>query len=225
VHVWVFARAREETVVWSDATVRLFTCAGRQCLICELAQADLWNAINEFPSAANTIYNSLKLQAVHHVTMNKGQMCTVETHPSALQENLDPLSALNLSERRQRILQWHKHYESEDWQASSQDQNEFVDIANGELDPIKAAMKISGVSDHVVAIIREMDMFKGAPARAQAQVIAKLVMVKFCKGEVVIQVRRCSPLAPAPAPPSPLSSNTQAFEPFPVVCMCVCKQR
>lgn len=160
----------------------------RSCVICELAQGDLWNAINEFPSAANTIYGSLKLQAVHHVSKNKGEMCTIETHPSALQENLDPLSALNLSDRRQRILQWHKQYESEEWQDSSKDQNDFVDVANGQLDPIQAAMRISGVSEHVVTIIRQMDMFKGAPARAQAQVIAKLVMVEFCTGDVVIQV-------------------------------------
>jgi len=32
---------------------------------------------------------------------------------------MDPLSALNLSDRRQRVLQWHRHYESQDWKDRS----------------------------------------------------------------------------------------------------------
>ena len=51
-----------------------------------MKQSDLWDILNEFPSAANTIYGSLKLQAVQHVKNNKGAMRTVETHPKAKEE-------------------------------------------------------------------------------------------------------------------------------------------
>jgi len=56
-------------------------------------------------TSANTIYGSLRIQAVQNVVKTKGEMANIETHPMALEENLDPLSALNLSDRRQRILQ------------------------------------------------------------------------------------------------------------------------
>ena len=62
-----------------------------------------------------------------------------------------------------------------------------ADVTTGNVDPIHAAMQISGVSEHVVSIIQNMDMFKGSSARAQAQVIAKLVTVPFHTGDIVIQ--------------------------------------
>jgi CRP-like cAMP-binding protein len=162
------------------------------CLMFELAQQDLWNTLNEFPSAANSVYRALKLQAVENVEKNKGAMTTIESHPSALAENLDPLSALNLSDRRQRVLQWHKNYDAEDegkkgdkLSRTSSWEDTIVPIMN--VDPIEAAKKISGVSEHMVSVIKNMDLFRGAPSRAQAQVIAKLVTVTFKAGDVVIQ--------------------------------------
>ena len=49
-------------------------------------QADFWNVLNEFPSAANTINGTLKLQAVQNVKNAKGAMRTIETHPQAKEE-------------------------------------------------------------------------------------------------------------------------------------------
>ena len=51
-----------------------------------IQQTDFWNILNEFPSAANTITTTLKLQAVHNVKKNKGAMRTIETHPQAKEE-------------------------------------------------------------------------------------------------------------------------------------------
>ena len=62
-----------------------------------------------------------------------------------------------------------------------------ADVTTGNVDPIHAAMQISGVSEHVVSIIQNMDLFKGSSARAQAQVIAKLVTVPFRTDDIVIQ--------------------------------------
>ena len=51
-----------------------------------IQQRDFWNILNEFPSAANTITATLKLQAVQNVKKNKGAMRTIETHPQAKEE-------------------------------------------------------------------------------------------------------------------------------------------
>jgi hypothetical protein len=51
-----------------------------------IQQTDFWNILNEFPSAANIITATLKLQAVKNVKKNKGAMRTIETHPQAKEE-------------------------------------------------------------------------------------------------------------------------------------------
>jgi CRP-like cAMP-binding protein len=181
------------------------------CIFCELESTHMWEVLNEFPLALETISLTLKALAWEQVNKNKHEMFKVETHSSAIREYQDPLTQLNLSDRHQRILAWHRHYESMDSgpsdipivrrspsgagrtpsaESASDVRGRFdsaVDQAIGHLDPIQIALEISGVSKHVVSIIQSMKMFEGAPVRAQAQVIAKLVTVNFSKGDVVIQ--------------------------------------
>ena len=180
------------------------------CIFCELESTHMWEVLKEFPLALETITLTLKALAWEQVNKNKHEMVKVETHSSAIREYQDPLTQLNLSDRHQRILAWHRHYESKDSRPSNIPiQSSFsgsgrtpsaesasdvrgrfdsaVDQAIGHLDPIQIALQISGVSKHVVSIIQSMKMFEGAPVRAQAQVIAKLVTVNFSKGDVVIQ--------------------------------------
>ena len=155
------------------------------CELLELTNIDLWDVINEYPTSGNHMYMSLKRTAVASMKRNIGAMCVVESHPSAMESNMDPLSALNSTDRRRRVAQWREIYESD---KPIPDQiSEFPDVVDDSVDPMAEAMKISGVGQQVVNVIRNMKLFIGAPLRAQAQVVARLKSIIYEQGDTIIQ--------------------------------------
>ncbi|EKX38406.1 hypothetical protein GUITHDRAFT_165245 [Guillardia theta CCMP2712] len=155
------------------------------CELLELTNTDLWDVINEYPTSGNHMYMSLKRTAVASMKRNIGAMCVVESHPSAMESNMDPLSALNSTDRRRRVAQWREIYESD---KPIPDQiSEFPDVVDDSVDPMAEAMKISGVGQQVVNVIRNMKLFIGAPLRAQAQVVARLKSIIYEQGDTIIQ--------------------------------------
>ena len=161
------------------------------CLLCEISRDDLRDVLNEFPSEADIIYHTLKLEAIQKVQQNSAAATTIERHHSAVAETDDPLAAFNLSDRRQRILNWHKNYDQnfdggqQEGEENDETSSQFFHKATS--DPIQAAMRISGVSEHVVSVVQNMEMFKGAPPRAHALLIAKMTPETFEKGDMVIE--------------------------------------
>ena len=161
------------------------------CLLCEISRDDLRDVLNEFPSEADIIYHTLKIEAIRNIQQNSASAIAIERHHSAVAETLDPLAAFNLSDRRQRIFNWHKNYDQnfdggqQEGEENDETSSQFFHKATS--DPIQAAMRISGVSEHVVSVVQNMEMFKGAPPRAHALLIAKMTPETFEKGDMVIE--------------------------------------
>lgn len=94
----------------------------------------------------------------------------------------------SVKDRLARINAWHQVYSQDEGGHSPPTTDECMeDQDQDESRMMEEAKRWSGVDDKVVAVVKSIKLFQDAPSRALAQVVSKLRVQEFEKGETIIE--------------------------------------